>query len=53
MRPDTWHQLSGEVRAGWRPVLVVIDEAADLLVQVRAEASRNANTLRFSRRQRG
>lgn len=32
---DTWHQLAAEARAGWWPVLVVIDEAADLLVAVK------------------
>jgi S-DNA-T family DNA segregation ATPase FtsK/SpoIIIE len=39
---DTWHELPTEVRSGWRPVLVVIDEAADLLVAVkgRSEAQR-------------
>ncbi len=35
---DTWHQLPGEVRARWRAVLVVIDEAADLLVQVKGRS---------------
>lgn len=35
---DTWHQLPAEVRPGWRPVLVVIDEAADLLVQVKGRS---------------
>jgi hypothetical protein len=35
---DTWHQLPGEARVGWRPVLVVIDEAADLLVQVKGKS---------------
>jgi hypothetical protein len=39
---DTWLQLPADARAGWRPLLVVIDEAADLLVQVkgRGEAQR-------------
>jgi hypothetical protein len=32
---DTWRELPAEWRAGWRPVLVVIDEAADLLVAVK------------------
>lgn len=35
---DTWYQLPAEQRAGWRPVLVVIDEAADLLVQVKGRS---------------
>jgi hypothetical protein len=35
---DTWHQLDADDRVGWRPVLVVIDEAADLLVQVKGRA---------------
>jgi hypothetical protein len=35
---DTWHQLPAEDRAGWRPLLVVIDEAADLLVQVKGRS---------------
>jgi len=29
---DTWNQVPAEARSGWHPVLVVIDEAADLLV---------------------
>jgi hypothetical protein len=39
---DTWHELPFDVRARWRPVLAVIDEAADLLVSVkgRSEAQR-------------
>lgn len=35
---DTWHQLSADARDGWRPVLVVIDEAADLLVAVKGRS---------------
>lgn len=35
---DTWHQLPARERVGWRPVLVVIDEAADLLVQVKGRS---------------
>jgi DNA segregation ATPase FtsK/SpoIIIE-like protein len=35
---DTWHQLPAEARFGWRPVLAVIDEAADLLVQVKGKS---------------
>jgi hypothetical protein len=35
---DTWRDLPAEWRAGWRPVLVVIDEAADLLVQVKSKS---------------
>lgn len=35
---DTWHQLSPDARAGWRPVLVVIDEAADLLVAIKGRS---------------
>jgi hypothetical protein len=35
---DIWHQLPAEARPGWRPVLVVIDEAADLLVQVKGKS---------------
>jgi|GEM_PF-6864302 len=35
---DTWHQLPADAPAGWRPVLVVIDEAADLLVQVKGRS---------------
>lgn len=35
---DTWHQLPVEVRADWHPVLVVVDEAADLLVQVKGKS---------------
>jgi hypothetical protein len=35
---DTWHQLPAQARPEWRPVLVVIDEAADLLVQVKGRS---------------
>lgn len=35
---DTWHQLPAEARPGWGPVLVVIDEAADLLVAVKGKS---------------
>jgi hypothetical protein len=44
---DTWHELPEEVRSGWRPVLVVIDEAADLLVAVkgRSESQRELGGL--------
>lgn len=35
---DTWHQLPADARAGWGPVLVVIDEAADLLVAVKGRS---------------
>lgn len=35
---DTWHQLPANTRRGWQPVLVVIDEAADLLVQVKGKS---------------
>ena len=51
---DSWHQLPANLQQGWRPVLVVIDEAADLLVPVKkAGASPNANTLRSSKKRRG
>jgi hypothetical protein len=44
---DAWHQLPAGVRSGWRPVLIVIDEAADLLVTVkgRSEAQREHSGL--------
>jgi S-DNA-T family DNA segregation ATPase FtsK/SpoIIIE len=35
---DTWRQLPTELRVSWRPVLVVIDEAADLLVAVKGKS---------------
>lgn len=36
---DNWHQLPPETRAGWRPLLVVVDEAADLLVPVKGRSA--------------
>lgn len=35
---DTWHRLPADARSRWRPVLVVIDEVADLLVQVKGRS---------------
>lgn len=35
---DTWRQLQPGLRPAWRPVLVVIDEAADLLVTVKGKS---------------
>ncbi len=35
---DNWRDLPVEVRPGWRPVLVVVDEAADLLVAVKGKS---------------
>ncbi len=37
---DAWTQLPVELRKGWCPVLVVIDEAADLLVQTKGRGER-------------
>ncbi len=44
---DSWHELPASERSGWRPVLVVVDEAADLLVPVkgRSEAQREQAAL--------
>ncbi len=36
---ETWHQLPDLIAPGWRPLLVVIDEAADLLVQVKGRSA--------------
>lgn len=35
---DAWHELHAEDRTGWRPLLVVIDEAADLLVPIKGRS---------------
>jgi FtsK/SpoIIIE family len=35
---DHYRQLPSEVRADWRPVLLVVDEAADLLVPVKGRS---------------
>ncbi len=35
---DSWRQLPVEARAYWQPILVVIDEAGDLLVAVRGRS---------------
>ncbi len=35
---DVWHQLPPRERRCWRPLLVVIDEAADLLVPVKGRS---------------
>jgi hypothetical protein len=35
---DHWCQLPSQVRADWRPVLVVVDEAADLLIPVKGRS---------------
>ena len=35
---DSWRELPAEARDGWRPILLVIDEAADLLVTVKGRA---------------
>lgn len=32
---DSWRELPAETRAYWQPILVVVDEAADLLVAVK------------------
>jgi hypothetical protein len=36
---DTWHQLHELLRPGWSPLLVVIDEAADLLQPVKGRSA--------------
>lgn len=36
---DTWHELPDLMAPGWRPLLVVIDEAADLLQQVKGRSA--------------
>lgn len=36
---DGWRELPPDVRAGWRPILLVVDEAADLLVAVKGRSA--------------
>jgi S-DNA-T family DNA segregation ATPase FtsK/SpoIIIE len=36
---DGWRQLPAEARACWQPILIVIDEAADLLVAIKGRGA--------------